>query len=247
MGAGGAAGDARHAGAVCGGHLPAGLRRHCRLHRRDAGADAADAVGVPVRLCLHEPVPRRAVRQLRPAAGGARRHRAVHPRLGRLRDERQHRRAGVLARAAGPVDRRRHRRVARGDPRHVPARRCAARDVAGDDLLRRRAGRRTDRRRLAVRARELARDLLVSRRGGRRAVDRQLEAAARNVARHAAPAVQRAQPDARLLAAGLEFAFRGTGLRQRRAVQRHVPVRAVGADVPGQAPRPRADRVLSSS
>jgi hypothetical protein len=36
-----------------------------------AGADAADAVGLPVRLCADEPVPRRAVRQLRPPAGGA--------------------------------------------------------------------------------------------------------------------------------------------------------------------------------
>jgi hypothetical protein len=45
---------------------------------RHAGADAADAVGLPVRLRLHEPVPRRAGGQLRPPAGGAVGHRGVH-------------------------------------------------------------------------------------------------------------------------------------------------------------------------
>ena len=83
---------------------------------------------------------------------------------------RQHRRAGVLPRAAGHVGGRRHRRLARGDPRHVPARRRAAGDVAGDDLLRRRAGDRADHRRLPVRPRRLALDLLVPDRDRRGAV-----------------------------------------------------------------------------
>ena len=98
---------------------------------------------------------------------------------------------------------RRHRGVARDDPRHVPAGRRAAGDVAGDDLLRRRAGGRADGRRLPVRARRLARDLLVPRRRSACCCGRQLAAAARDAARGAAAAVQRAQPDARLLAARL--------------------------------------------
>jgi DHA1 family bicyclomycin/chloramphenicol resistance-like MFS transporter len=77
----------------------------------------------------------------------------VHAGLGRLRAVAPHRHAGVLARGAGHVGRRGHRGVARGDPRHVPARRRAARDVAGDDLLRHRAGGRADGRRLPVRPR----------------------------------------------------------------------------------------------
>ena len=88
----------------------------------------------------------------------------------------------LLPRAAGHVGRRRHRGLARGHPRHVPAGRRAARDVAGDDLLRRRAGGRADGRRLPVRARRLACDLLVPDRGRRRAVDRQLQAAAGDAA-----------------------------------------------------------------
>jgi DHA1 family bicyclomycin/chloramphenicol resistance-like MFS transporter len=50
-----------------------------------AGADAADAVGLPVRLRGDEPVPRRAGRQLRPPAGGAVGHRGVHAGVGGLR------------------------------------------------------------------------------------------------------------------------------------------------------------------
>src|SRR5689334_17243354 len=37
-------------------HLPAGLLGHRRIAGRHAGADAADAVGLPVRLCADEPV-----------------------------------------------------------------------------------------------------------------------------------------------------------------------------------------------
>ncbi len=58
------------------------------------------------------------------------------------------------------------------------------------------------------------------------------------------PAVQRAQPAARLLAAGLEPAFLDAGAGQRHPVQRHVPLRAVGAGVPGRTPAPRAGAVL---
>jgi DHA1 family bicyclomycin/chloramphenicol resistance-like MFS transporter len=59
--------------------------------------------------------------------------------------------------AAGPVDGRRHRGLARGDPRHVPARRGAAGDEPGDDLFRRGAGHCAHRGRLPVRACGLAR------------------------------------------------------------------------------------------
>ena len=126
----------------------------------------------------------------------------VHARVGRLRAVAAHRRAGVLPRAAGHVGRRRHRRLARRHPRHVPARRRAARDVAGDDLLRRRAGGRADGRRLPVRACRLARDLLVPR---PRSASSLFVANCRLLpetlhATHRA-AVQRAQPAARLLGA----------------------------------------------
>ena len=56
---------------------------------------------------------------------------------------------------------------ARHHPRHVPARRGAARDVAGDDLLRRRAGRRAHRRRPAAGALRLALGLRLPHRRGR--------------------------------------------------------------------------------
>ena len=210
-------------------------------------ADAADAVGIPVRLRLHEPLSWRAGRQLRPPAGGAGRRCAVRAGVGRLRVERLDRRACLLAHVAGAVHRCRHRRLARGDPRHVSAGRRAARDVAGDHLLRRRAGRRADRRRLSVRAPRLALDLLVPRRHRRRAVGRQLEAAARDLARDAAPAVQRAEPAARLLATRREPEVHRARLCQRRAVQRHVPVRAVGADLARPAPRARRPPSSGSS
>ncbi len=94
-----------------------------------------------------------------------------------------HRRAGVLARGArhvggaGMV-------VSRAVIRDMfPPGRRAAGDVAGDDLLRRRAGRRADGRRLPVRARRLALDLLVPHRGRRAAVVAELQAAARDAAR----------------------------------------------------------------
>ena len=181
----------RHARPVLDRHLPAGLHRHRQGDRRVAGRDAADAVGVPVRLRDHESLPWRAVRQLRPPTGGARRARRVHARLGRLRALAAHRRAGLLSRPAGHVGGRRDRRLARRHPRHVPARRRAAGDVAGDDLLRRRAGGRADDRRLPLRPRRLAFDLLAAHRRRRRPVRAQLEAAARDAARVAQAAVQR--------------------------------------------------------
>ena len=160
--------------------------------RRVAGRDAADAVGLPVRLRDHESVPWRAVRQLRAPTGGAGRARRVHARLGRLRALAAHRRAGLLSRLAGHVGGRRDRRLACRHPRHVPARRRAAGDVAGDDLLRRRAGGGADDRRLPVRPRRLALDLLAAHRRRRRPVRAQLEAAAGDAARVAQAAVQRA-------------------------------------------------------
>ena len=78
LGPGRPAGLPGHARPVLDRHLPAGLLGHCGVDRRDTGADAADAVGLPVRLRGDEPVPWRAVRQLRPPAGRAVGHRAVH-------------------------------------------------------------------------------------------------------------------------------------------------------------------------
>src|SRR5690349_19006348 len=48
-----------HARAVLDRHLPARVHRHRAGDRRVAGRDAADAVGVPVRLRGDEPLPRR--------------------------------------------------------------------------------------------------------------------------------------------------------------------------------------------
>ena len=188
LGPGRAARLPRHARAVLDRHLPAGLHRHRR--RRSArrrcemqqtlsaylfgfafmnlfhGA-LSDSFGRrPVVLCGH-----RACSRSRRSAARCRRH------IGAL---------VLLPRAAGHVGRRRHRRLARRHPRHVPAGRRAAGDVAGDDLLRRRAGGRADGRRLPVRARRLALRSSGSCRRRRRAVGRQLEAAARDAARHAA-------------------------------------------------------------
>src|SRR6186713_2538018 len=92
-----------HARAVRDRHLPAGLRRHRAHAGRHAGADAADPVGLPVRLRADEPVPRRAVRQLRPPAGGAVGAGDVLAGLGWLRAGADDRLAGLLPRAAGLV------------------------------------------------------------------------------------------------------------------------------------------------
>jgi MFS family permease len=78
LAAGPAAGLPGHAGALLDRHLPAGLCRHCAQRGRHAGADAADAVELPARLCADEPVPRRAVRQRRPPARGAGGRGGVH-------------------------------------------------------------------------------------------------------------------------------------------------------------------------
>src|SRR5256885_7342033 len=48
-----------HAGAVLDRYLYPRLLRHRPGPERHAAADAADAVGLSVRLCLHEPFPRR--------------------------------------------------------------------------------------------------------------------------------------------------------------------------------------------
>jgi DHA1 family bicyclomycin/chloramphenicol resistance-like MFS transporter len=54
-------------------------------------------------------------------------------------------------------------------------------------------------------------------------------------------------PAARLLAAGVQPALPGAGAGQRHPVQRHVPVRAVGAGVPGRAPASWRRRSSSGS
>ena len=110
----------------------------------------------------------------------------------------------VFFRALQGMSRRgRHRGVARHHPRHVPAGRRAARDVAGDDLLRRRAG---------GRAAWSAASCSCTPTGIRSSgswppigvvlLRGQLAHAARDAAPHAGAAVQRAPPAARLLADG---------------------------------------------
>ena len=182
VGAGGAAGLPGHARAVLDRHLPAGVHRH----RAGIGATpvemqqtlSAYLFGFAVMNLFHgalsDSFGRRPVVLRRPGR--------LHAGLGRLRAVAAHRRAGLLPRDAGHVGRRRHRDLARRHPRHVPAGRCAAGDVAGDDLLRRRAGGGADGRRLPVRARRLACDLLVPDRARRRPLDRQLQAAAGDAA-----------------------------------------------------------------
>ena len=219
-----------------------------QLDRRDAGRDAADALGLPVRLRLHEPVPRRAVGQLRPPAGGAVGPGGVHARLAGLRAVADHRPAGAVPRAAGPVDRRRHRRLARGHPRHVPAGRGAEGDEPGHDLLRRRAGHRADRRRLPVRAPGLAQHLLVP---GRRSAwccsspTSKLLPETLHLDQRQPFEVR--PPDARLLGPVLRPALPAAGAGQRRALQRHVPLRAGGARLPRRPPGARRRRSSSGS
>ena len=90
--------------------------------------------------------------------------------------------ARVLSSGPGHVRGRRHRHIAGRDPRHVPAGRRPARDVAGDDLLRRRTGDRADGRRLALHPCRLAHDLLVPDRGRHRALARDLASVAGDTA-----------------------------------------------------------------
>ena len=226
MGACRAAGCARHGRAVFDRHLHPGVLGHRAIDRGDACRDAADAVGVPLRLRLHEPVPRCAVGQLRASAGRAVGYGGVHARVARLCAVAEYRPARAVPRAAGPVDRCRHRGVACGDSRHVPARRGATRHVAGHDLLWRRAGHCAHRRRLFVRAPGLAQRVLVSGGGRLRTVYRQLQVATRDAALKSSAAIRVQAPDARLLGLVLRPALSAACAGQRRAVQRHVSLRA---------------------
>ena len=234
-------GDAR---AVLDRHLPAGLHRHRRSDRRHAGRDATNALGLLVRVRRHEPVSRRAIRQLRAAPGRALGPGGVHACVGGLRDVAKHRATRVLSRRAGHVGRRGHRDLARSDSRYVPACRCAARDVASHDLLRRSACDRADGRRVSVRACRLAFDLLVSDRHRRDPVDCELQAAARNAAPEPAPAIQREEPDARLPRNGRQRALHDAGAGERHPVQRYVLVCALGAGFSRRSPAPSAGAVL---
>jgi DHA1 family bicyclomycin/chloramphenicol resistance-like MFS transporter len=60
-----------------------------------------------------------------------------------------------------------------------------------------------------------------------------LALAARDAACRGTPALRGRQPAARLCAPAAQPALRGAGVCQRRALQRHVPVRAVGTGVAG--------------
>ena len=102
-----AARGAHHAGAVRDRHVPAGVPRDRRRPRRPAAGAAADAVGLPVRLRLHDAVARRAVRRARPSPGRARGARRSRGGVVRRRDRGQHRVAGAVPGAAGAVGGRR--------------------------------------------------------------------------------------------------------------------------------------------
>ncbi|KAH1281225.1 hypothetical protein KXX11_004323, partial [Aspergillus fumigatus] len=155
-----------------------------------------------------------------------------------------HRPSGALPGPAGPVHRGRRGGVARRHPRHVRALRGTAGDEPGDHLFRHRPRDRPHRRRLAVRAPGLAQRLLVPDRRGRAAVERQLQAAARDPAPLPAPALPGPAPAGGLLAIGLQPPLPAAGPGQRRAVQRHVPVCAVGAGLSRPASGPGAHPFL---
>ncbi|VWX63861.1 hypothetical protein VARIO8X_90730 [Burkholderiales bacterium 8X] len=61
VGVGHLVGGAGDAGAVFDRYVHSGVFRDCAVDRGYAGRDAADALGLPVRVRFHEPVPRGAV------------------------------------------------------------------------------------------------------------------------------------------------------------------------------------------
>ena len=141
-------------------HLPRVPADGCATRCRAAG-DPADHQRLPDRLCGDEHRAWAAVRCDRPAFGDRRRHGGFHPGLGRLRVGEGPADAACVPRGPGPVRRRRADRRARGDPRPVPWRRCAAADEPGLDAVRHRPGDRADRRRLDPGLGTVAGDLLV--------------------------------------------------------------------------------------
>ncbi len=160
---------------------------------------------------------------------------AVHAGLGRLRAVADHRPTGVVPRGAGHVRRRGHRGVARRDPRHVPA--GQAQRVMSQVTIY--FG-------VAPAVAPMIGGWLFVHVGWHTifwfltAVGVVAVVANCRLLPETLHATQRqpfnvAQPDARLLAARLGPALLAAGAGQRRAVQRHVPLRAVGAGVPGRA------------
>jgi hypothetical protein len=174
LGPGHIAGGAGHAGAVFHRHLHTRIRRNSQLLGGLASTDAADAVGLSVWLCLHESVPRSAVRQLRQASGGTDRVGGLHGGQHGLCAVAKHWATGVLPRAARPFHRRRHRGIARRSPRYVSTGAGTKGDEPGHHLLWCGARHCAHHRGLAICPPGLAQHLLVS--GGRRhaALDLQL-------------------------------------------------------------------------
>ena len=238
------AGCAGHARAFLHRHLHPRVLRHCCGAGSHTGGDAADAVGLPVRLCVHEPVPWRAGGQLRAQARDLVGHCRVHARLRRMRPVTNDWATGLFPGAARFVHGGRHRGLACGDPRHVSPGTGPEGHEPGDHLLWGGSGNCTHHWWLAVCPRGLAQHFLVPGPGRRCPVDCQLPAAARDPPCGAAPALQCAPPDAGLHAAGHQCTLCAAGTGQRRSLQWHVPVRAVGPRVSGGAPVAGANAVF---
>ena len=241
-----AARPAGHARALLHRHLHPGVLRHRAGAGRHAGGDAADAVGLPVRLCLHEPVPRRAGRTAS-AAGrwccGASRSSplasagcALSQSIGQL----------VFFRALQGLS------TGAG----IVVSRAVIRDMFPPAQAQKVMSQVTIYFGVAPAIAPIIGGWLFVHAGWHSifwfltAVGVALWLAncrllPETLHVDAAPAVQRAQPDARLLAAGLQPALPAAGAGQRHPLQRHVPLRAVGARVPGRAPA--ASRRRSSS
>ena len=168
--------------------------------RRAAIAHAADAVGVHVRVRVHDAVARRAVRRARPPAGraspGSPSSRSARSAA---RSPATSSRCGCFARAAGTLRGHGPRRRPRDHPRPLPRRRSAAHDVADHARVRHRAGARADRRRRASEHAGLALDILgAARFGSSLMLVWARESPARNAAPRASPSVATARAVAQL-------------------------------------------------
>ena len=186
--------------------LPAGPARHQGRTRRIDERGAADAVGTAAGLRLRPAAARPAGRPHRPAAGADRRPRRLRRVGHRLPAGAEHRGAGRVARAAGPVHGSRGGLRAGDGARPVPAARRHARAEPGAvrpgrDRAVEPAGRRPrrDRLRLArcLRGAVAVRDGRAGLRRARAARDRRAQEPGRHPARPAAGGLRphRARPD----------------------------------------------------